>query len=102
IFDALGEWFLEPGFKGCMFVKASAEFQDRTNPIHAASAEHKRLLQIYFEQLAVKAGVEKPGELADQLLLLKEGAIIMAHLHDPATVAATARRAANTIVKASL
>lgn len=102
IFDALGEWFLEPGFKGCMFVKASAEFQDRTNPIHAASAEHKRLLQIYFEQLAVKAGVEKPGELAAQLLLLKEGAIIMAHLHDPATVAATARRAANTIVKASL
>ncbi len=44
MFDALGEWFAEPDFRSCMFIKASAEYQEAEHPIHAQSAEHKRLL----------------------------------------------------------
>jgi nitrate/nitrite-specific signal transduction histidine kinase len=85
-----------------MFVKASSEFQDRNHAIHAASAEHKRLLQIYFRQLAEAAGAARPVDLAAQLLLLKEGAIVMAHLHDPKSIAETARETANVIINAAL
>ncbi|MBA3067597.1 MAG: TetR/AcrR family transcriptional regulator [Hyphomonas sp.] len=102
VFDALREWLLEPEFRGCMFVKASAEFQDRASPIHAASAEHKRLLQIYFEKLADKAGAGHPGELAAQLQLLIEGAITIAHLHDPHLAAETAGAAARVLINAAL
>ena len=97
-FTALGEWFDEPAYKSCMFIKASSEYQDRANPIHQTAAEHKKLLLNYLTQLAKDAGLAKPDEVAQQLLIIKEGAIVLAHLHDPKTIAASARRAAEAII----
>ncbi|HRK65952.1 MAG TPA: TetR/AcrR family transcriptional regulator [Hyphomonas sp.] len=102
VFDALHEWLTEPGFRGCMFVKASAEFQDRASPIHAAAAEHKRLLQIYLEKLAEKAGARNPAELALYLQLVSEGAINIAHLHDASLAADAARTAARVLVNSAV
>jgi AcrR family transcriptional regulator len=102
IFDALGEWFLEPGYQGCMFVKASSEFQDRANAIHIASAEHKRLIHKFFFELATAADASDPDALAQQLLLLKEGAIVMAHLDDPAKIANSARQTADVLIEKAL
>ena len=98
IFDALGEWFAEPGFRSCMFIKASSEFQQRGEPIHTMSAEHKHLLARYFAELAQAAGAKEPEELARELLVIKEGAIVLAHLHDPARIAEDARRAAAAVI----
>ncbi len=98
IFDALAEWFCEPEFRSCMFIKASSEFQDRNHPIHAASAEHKRLLLVYFQTLTHAAGAQNPDDLARQILLLKEGAIVLAHLHDPEMAASDARAAAQVLI----
>lgn len=80
MFDALREWFDEDDFRSCMFIKASGEYPDPGHPIHAQSAEHKRLLFRQVESLAREAGAEDPGTLARALLLLKEGAIVTAHL----------------------
>jgi len=93
MFDALAEWFERRDFRGCMFVKASAEFQEYAHPIHAQSAEHKRLLLEYVADLARKAGAADPETLARQLTLLKEGAIVIAvmgHGAQPARDASTA------------
>lgn len=98
IFDALGEWFREPEFQSCMFIKASSEYQDRDHPIHVTAAEHKRVLRQYFQKLATAAGAKHPDALAHQLLVLKEGAIVLAHLHDPEEVAADARAAAAALI----
>lgn len=98
IFDVLGEWFEEDDFQSCMFIKASSEYQDRDDPIHATSAEHKRLLLAYIRELAEKAGAQHPGILAQQLLLLKEGAIVLAHLQGPPGIAEGARSAAEQLV----
>ncbi len=80
MFDALEEWFSEPGYQGCMFIKASSEFQDHSHPIHKQSAEHKRMLESHVTRLAEQAGLSDPNILARQLLLLKEGAIVTSHL----------------------
>ena len=101
IFDALGEWFEEPGFKSCMFIKASSEYQDRSSPIHATSAEHKRLLHNYFEKLATDAKLKGPSHVARQLLLLKEGAIVLAHLQGPERISREAKAAAQTLIEAA-
>lgn len=87
VFDALEEWFAKPEFRGCMFIKASAEFQETDHPIHVQSAEHKRLLGDHFLKIVQAAGVREPEELTRQLMILKEGAIIMAvmgHSDNPA------------------
>lgn len=102
VFDALGEWFDEPDFKSCMFIKASSEYQDRTNPIHAAAAEHKRHLLLYFTDLTQKAGAANPDSLARELLVIKEGAIVLAHLFSPSEVARDARHAAARIINTEL
>lgn len=59
VFDILKEWFEEPGFKGCMFIKASAEFQEPVHPAYAQSTEHKRLLLSALKSLAEKAGLAR-------------------------------------------
>ncbi|QYJ07751.1 TetR/AcrR family transcriptional regulator [Qipengyuania flava] len=102
IFDALGEWFAEPGFRSCMFIKASSEFQTRGEPIHTMSAEHKHLLARYFAKLATEAGARDPEDLARQILLIKEGAIVLAHLHDPAKVTSDAKALALVAVEAGI
>lgn len=80
MFDALEEWFSEPGYKGCMFIKASSEYQDTSHPIHQQSADHKRMLERHVCELTRNARLSNPEILARQLLLLKEGAIVTAHL----------------------
>ncbi|MBT3556514.1 MAG: hypothetical protein HOC63_07520 [Rhodospirillales bacterium] len=52
---ALGEWFQEDSFSGCMFINASAEFSGPDDPIHMASAEHKILIRQYSNGPAMKA-----------------------------------------------
>ncbi len=101
VFDVLAEWFAEPEYRSCMFIKASSEYQDRTHPIHGVAAEHKKLLLAYFEKLAGEAGAKAPKRLAGQILLLKEGAIVLAHLHDPDAIVADARAAAEDLLKAA-
>ena len=101
MFDALEEWFGEPGYRGCMFIKATSEYQDVCHPIHRQSADHKRLLEIHFKYLAAKAGFKSPDVLARQLLLLKEGAIVTAHLKHTDNPAQDAKSAAIALIDAT-
>ncbi|MGI9409025.1 MAG: TetR/AcrR family transcriptional regulator [Hyphomicrobiaceae bacterium] len=98
MFDALEEWFAETGYRGCMFIKASSEFQEASDPIHKQSAEHKRLLEKHIAKLAKRAGLSKPNALARQLLLLKEGAIVTAHLGHTDKPARDAKLAAGRLI----
>ena len=100
MFDALEEWFGEPGYKGCMFIKASSEYQVASHPIHMQSADHKRMLESHITELAEEAGLSDPGGLARQLLLLKEGAIVTAHLGHTTHPAQDAKAAAIQLVNA--
>ena len=98
LFDVLGEWFDTPDFRGCMFIKASAEFQDESHPIRIQSAEHKRLIQTYIHELARQADLPDPDRIANQMMLLKEGAIIAAHVTRSETAARDAKEAAKVLL----
>lgn len=102
VFDALEEWFDERGFKGCMFIKASAEYQEKEDPIHAQSVEHKRLIFEHIKAICDAAGAADPEKLACQLLLLKEGAIVMAVLGHGCDAARDAKAAARCLIDAGL
>ena len=102
MFDALGEWFATPDYRSCMFIKASSEYPAPGHPIHAQSAEHKRLLFRQLEAIAAEAGAKDPAELARALLLLKEGAIVTAHLGHEKDPAGDAKKVAAMLVAAAL
>jgi AcrR family transcriptional regulator len=102
MFDALEEWFETPEFRGCLFIKASAEFQEKDHPIHVQSSEHKRLLFDHFQKLAVAAGAPDPDMLACQLLLLKEGAIVTAVMGQSCHPANDAKSVAAILLQSAL
>ena len=100
MFDALEEWFNDTAYRGCMFIKASSEYQEASHPIHKQSADHKRMLESHFTAIAKEANLPDPNAIARQLLLLKEGAIVTAHLGHTENPAQDAKRAAISLIKA--
>ncbi|NOE25062.1 TetR/AcrR family transcriptional regulator [Ruegeria sp. HKCCD6157] len=101
-FDALKEWFEEDGFRGCMFIKAGAEYQDKDHPIHVQAAEHKQLLLEHFTAIAQQAGAHDPRKLASQIVLLQEGAIVSAVLLKNCDPAEDAKDAAKHLLAKAL
>lgn len=99
IFDGLEEWFLEDGFQGCMFIKASAEYQAQDHAINIQSMAHKQLLAEHFTNLATAAGFIKPEDLAHRLMVLKEGAIVLAAMSHSAKPAQDARAVAQVLLQ---
>ena len=99
IYDVLGDWFAERDFSGCMFINASAEFAPPDNPIHRAAGEHKTLMLRYITELAEAAGAPTPDELAASLMLLAEGAIVMAYVADDDKAAIRAKSAAEALIQ---
>ncbi|KAJ55280.1 TetR family transcriptional regulator [Actibacterium mucosum KCTC 23349] len=99
LFDVLDEWFHEEGFCGCLFIKAGAEFQDHSDPIHVQAAEHKRVLQEQFTAMAREAGARDPRDLASKLMVLKEGAIVLAVLGNKDEAIRNAKGAAQLLIE---
>jgi len=100
-FDVLAEWFEMKDFRGCMFVKASGEYPEHNSPILNTAAEHKNLLIKYLSDLAREAGAKDPENLATQILILKEGATVLAHMKGPGIFAQQAKEVATPLISAA-
>lgn len=103
MFDALDDWFhgralSALGFHGCAFIKAAGEFDDPDHPVHRACAEHKRMIVDYLANLAAAAGAAEPKLLAEQLALLKEGAIVTAQVRGMTNAAEQAKGIARAVI----
>ncbi len=79
-FDFLEGWFGDKTFHGCPFMGAAGEYGERNSPVFQAAAMHKRLMVAYFEELARAAGLNHPARIAEEINLLHEGAIAVAHV----------------------
>lgn len=102
MFDVLEEWFESDGFVGCMFLAAAGEYGDANHPIHQQAAKHKRSIYDYTVSLAKAAGALDARALAQQLLVLQEGATAVAHIMEAPIAARQAKRAARTLIDAAL
>ena len=98
VFDALEGWFQGPGFHGCMFIKAAAEYSDPQDPIHAAAAQHHRNIMGYLRTLTEAAGAKRPARLAREIMLLMEGALAVTQVNGPIGAAQEAARVAKILI----
>jgi AcrR family transcriptional regulator len=96
LFDALGEWFADPGFRGCMFINAAAEFGADDAIAGRWATDHKTALKGYVRELVMAAAL--PDGLSDMLFLLIEGAIVTAFLKTAREPHRIARRAAEVLM----
>lgn len=101
VFEIQGETFAVPGYRGCAFVGASAE-SGPGSTVEAEAHEYRAWLRSLFVDLAEEAGASDPGALAQQLLLLYDGAGIAAWMDRDLTAAAGARALAALVVDAAI
>ncbi|AXK37247.1 TetR/AcrR family transcriptional regulator [Streptomyces armeniacus] len=90
-FDALAEWMRRENPRGCGFVNAAAELPDASHPGRAVIEGQKHWMRGYLRELCAGTGAADPAELADELLLLYEGATVLGGLEITPAPAATAR-----------
>lgn len=80
VFEWHRQWFAQPDFHGCMFIKASEEFLDDASAIREAARLHKRWLQDLMAGVLRQAGVRQHAALAAHLLVVLDGLIVNANL----------------------
>jgi AcrR family transcriptional regulator len=98
VFDVLGEIAATPGFRGCAFHNAGAE--SVTPGVEQVADASRAWTRGVFTELARAAGVADPAALADQFMILWDGASVGARMdHRPDTIA-LARRMAERLLTA--
>jgi AcrR family transcriptional regulator len=80
VFDALEEWFATDGFRGCALVNAAAELSARTPAVRRRAGAHKAAVRRYLATLLDQTGRRDAEDLAAQLMLLIDGAIVEASI----------------------
>jgi len=94
LFDRLHVWFNSKDFYGCNFINASAEYSQQ-QPIHRYAIEHKaQMMDIIRSKLATK-----DKHKAEQISLLIEGAIVMAHTSGVKDAALMAKEMAQLVIE---
>lgn len=80
IFDAVDLVLESEDFHGCVFVNASIEFPLPHEPAHIAAAKSKAAFERILGELARQAGADDPLALAQELMLVMEGAYVTRHV----------------------
>jgi AcrR family transcriptional regulator len=101
IFDVASEMLASPAFRGCAFLMASSELPagGRTRPVCDA---YRQWLRELLQRLAAEAGARDPAQLARQLSLLYDGALVSAQMDGDAGAAAAAKETAASLLDAAL
>ena len=88
-----------PGFRGCPFINAAAEFADPTHPARQAIAAHRAWFTSFLTDLLREMAIHDPETVADQVLILRDGAMVTGYLGpDPATLTDTLVNAGRAVI----
>jgi AcrR family transcriptional regulator len=94
LLDLIGHTTNAPGFRGCHFINAAAEYPDSVHPVRVAIDDHRAWFQRTVTELAAQLGHPDPAEAGQMLVLLHDGALAAAQLDDPKAVRRAVRHAA--------
>ncbi|MEU7783119.1 TetR/AcrR family transcriptional regulator [Amycolatopsis sp. NPDC049159] len=96
VFDAYEAWLSRDGYRGCAFLNATSEFPDPADPVREVVRHHKTALHGYLRAQVTRAG--EPDGLADELMLLLEGATVRSVVTQDAEPFRTAKRLAARLI----
>ena len=88
VFDNARGWAGSPDFRGCPFINTATELAEPAHPARLVARRYKLRLREFFAQQAARGGATDPQRLADQLMLIFDGAIVQAVMDTAATVGA--------------
>ena len=86
-----------PGFRGCPFINAAAEFPGADHPVRRVVTAHREWYVETLADLLRSMGHPVPGDAADELLLARDGALSGGYAGDAIAATAALARIANRV-----
>ncbi len=87
-----------PGFRGCPFINAAAEFSDPQHPVRFAVRDHREWYATVLERLTRALGHPMPGDAADELVLARDGAMSGGYAGDPVAASSALTRTFDRVI----
>jgi AcrR family transcriptional regulator len=98
VFDALHGWHAERQFRGCALVNAATQAPVDAQAARRIAAEHLARLRTLLTHLAAQAGAPDPDLAGRQLLILLEGATMVAATGHDRSAALDARALIGSVI----
>ncbi|MFE3825880.1 TetR/AcrR family transcriptional regulator [Streptomyces sp. NPDC059092] len=97
---SIAEGIRSPGFRGCAFLNAVAEYPDPAHPIHLAVLAHRQWFLDTVTDLLAQTGATPADAAGRHLVMLRDGAMAAGCLFDPELVCETFLQGVEGILEA--
>jgi AcrR family transcriptional regulator len=95
----IAQGLCRPGFRGCAFINAAAEYPDQASPVRQLVQEHRAWFLQYMTEALARAGHRRPGPAADHYALMRDGAMVQGYLSDPAAAGDVLQRGIEGVIR---
>ena len=99
IAGAIAQNIASPGFRGCAFLNAAAEYPGADHPIHQEVIAHRQWFLETLTTLMAQVHAETADPAARHFVMLRDGAMAAGCLFDPALVTETFLRGVDGLLK---
>jgi AcrR family transcriptional regulator len=96
---SIAEGIRFPGFRGCAFLNAVAEYPDPAHPVHQAVLAHRRWFLSTINTLMTSIEETKAEPAAQHFVMLRDGAMAAGCLFDPVLICETFLRGVDGLVQ---
>ena len=101
ILDAIEDWIASGAFSGCNFVRAALEYGASDNPIRQHAVAHKTAVKNLIATSLTELPEQERDPLAEQIMLVLEGAIVTAYVRRPPDTIRNARAIVDALLRRS-
>jgi len=95
--EGIGREACTPGFRGCPFINAAAEYADADHPVRRVVNEHRAWFRSMLEKLTASIGIDDPA-VAEELMMLRDGAMVSGYLSNADKVSAALLSASRAVI----
>jgi AcrR family transcriptional regulator len=96
---SIAEGIRSPGFRGCAFLNAVAEYPDPGHPVHRAVLAHREWFLDTINVLMARIDETSAEPAAQHFVMLRDGAMAAGCLFDPALICETFLRGVDGLVE---
>jgi AcrR family transcriptional regulator len=96
---SIADGIQSPGFRGCAFLNAAAEYPDPAHPVHQAVLAHREWFLATVTDLLAQATDAPADPAARHLVMLRDGAMAAGCLFDPELICETFLRGVDGLLR---
>jgi AcrR family transcriptional regulator len=97
---SIAEGIRSPGFRGCAFLNAAAEYPQPGHPVHQAVLAHRQWFLDTVRALLARIDEDAAESAAQHFVMLRDGAMAAGCLFDPAAICETFLRGVEGLLPA--